>query len=145
MKMEDVIDLQEKSSLEQSLEERLDMDYDYQQYESFEEEESNTLEDNIVKWKETYNNVFKTVIEDEIYIWRKLKRSEYKEITKMVSEAYVNDTQAQNWFKQEEITKTVLLYPYDAEEAIEESAGISVVISQDCLVRSGFGAISTQA
>ena len=104
-----------------------------------------TLEDYIVEWKEDHNNIFKTVIEDEIYIWRKLKRSEYKEITKMVSEAYKDDTQAQNWFKQEEITKAVLLYPFDAEEAIEESAGISVVISQDCLVRSGFGAISTQA
>lgn len=104
-----------------------------------------TLEDNVMIWKKQYNNIFKTVIEDEIYIWRKLKRSEYKDITKMVAEAYGEDTQAQNWFKQEEITKTVLLYPFDAEEAIEESAGISVVISQDCLVRSGFGAISTQA
>lgn len=103
-----------------------------------------SLDDHVMIWKKQFNNIFKTVIEDEVYIWRKLKRSEYKEITKMVAAACGDDTQAQNWFKQEEITKAVLLYPFDAQEAIEESAGISVVISQDCLVRSGFGAISTQ-
>ena len=104
-----------------------------------------SLDDNLIMWKKEYGSIFKTVIEDDIYVWRKLKRTEYKEITKMVSEEYKEDTQAQNWLRQEEITKTVLLYPFDAEEAIEEAAGISVVISQDCLVRSGFGAISTQA
>ena len=109
-----------------------------------ETEEKLSLDDYLNVWKKQYGSIFKTIIEDDMYVWRKLKRSEYKDITKMVSEAYEDDTQAQNWFRQEEITKAVLLYPFDAEEAIEEAAGISVVISQDCLVRSGFGAISTQ-
>ena len=109
-----------------------------------EETEELSLDDYLHVWKKQYGSIFKTIIEDDMYVWRKLKRSEYKDITKMVTEAFEDDTQAQNWFRQEEITKTVLLYPFDAEEAIEEAAGISVVISQDCLVRSGFGAISTQ-
>lgn len=102
------------------------------------------LDENVMLWEKEYGKIFKTVIEDDIYIWRKLKRTEYKEITRLVSDMYPDDTQAQNWLRQEEITNTVLLYPFDAEEAIEEAAGICVVISQDCLVRSGFGAISTQ-
>lgn len=102
------------------------------------------LDEHIAMWRKEHKQIFKTVIQDDIFIWRKLKRSEYKEITKWVSETYKEDSQEQNWARQDEITKTVLLYPIDAEEAIEESAGISVVISQDCLIRSGFGAVTQQ-
>lgn len=107
--------------------------------------EGYTFEEYVENLKKEYKTIFKTSIEDDIYIWRKLKRSEYKDITKQVNQAFSDDPQAQNWYKQELITKTVLLYPSNAEEAIEEAAGIPVVICQDCLIRSGFGAISTNA
>lgn len=103
-----------------------------------------TLQERIDIWKKDYKQVFKTAIEDDIYIWRKIKRSEYREIITRLDEEYEDDERMKKWVKQDEITKTVLLYPEDAEEAIEDSAGISTVISQDCLVRSGFGALSQQ-
>lgn len=103
-----------------------------------------TLQERIDIWKKDYKQVFKTAIEDDIYIWRKIKRSEYREIITRLDEEYEEDERMKKWVKQDEITKTVLLYPEDAEEAIEDSAGISTVISQDCLVRSGFGALSQQ-
>lgn len=104
-----------------------------------------TFEEYIEHLRKEHKTIFSTSIEDDIYIWRKLKRSEYKDITKQVTQAFSDDPQAQNWYKQELVTKTVLLYPLDAEEAIEEAAGIPVVICQDCLIRSGFGAISRNA
>ena len=103
-----------------------------------------TLSERVEIWKKDYKQVFKTAIEDDVYIWRKLKRSEYKEIIAMLNEEYEDDDLLKSWVKQDEITKAVLLYPEDAESAIEESAGISTVISQDCLIRSGFGALSQQ-
>lgn len=103
-----------------------------------------TLQERVEIWKKDYKQVFKTAIEDDIYIWRKLKRSEYREIITMLDEEYKDDDLMKTWVKQDEITKAVLLYPEDVEAAIEESAGISTVISQDCLIRSGFGALSQQ-
>lgn len=103
-----------------------------------------TLSERVEIWKKDYKQVFKTAIEDDVYIWRKLKRSEYKEIIAMLNEEYEDDDLLKSWVKQDEITKAVLLYPEDVEAAIEESAGISTVISQDCLIRSGFGALSQQ-
>lgn len=32
-----------------------------------------SLDDHVMIWKKQFNNIFKTVIEDEVYIWRKLK------------------------------------------------------------------------
>lgn len=98
-------------------------------------------------WKKDHGQVFKTGIQDDLYIWRKLKRTEYKEITLALNEEYgfeEANAQLKTWARQDEIAKTVLLYPEDADKAIEDAAGIATVIAQDCLVRSGFGALSEQ-
>ena len=73
-----------------------------------------------------------------------LKRSEYIEIHNSIFNNNELPDDLKFWIKQEEITKKVLLYPSNVDEVIEESAGIPTVISQDCLNRSGFGAISQQ-
>lgn len=109
--------------------------------------DNSTLNDKIKVWRSEYGQVFKTSIEDDIYIWRKLKRTEYKEITLALNQKYGDaqeNAQFKTWERQDEIAKAVLLYPENVEEAIEESAGIATVISQDCLVRSGFGALTQQ-
>ena len=103
-----------------------------------------SLAEKIAQWRKDYKSIYKTVIDDEVYIWRKIKRRECIEILNCIfKNAEVRDG-LKFWLKQEEITKTVLLYPHNVDEAIEESAGISTVISQDCLNRSGFGALSQQ-
>lgn len=104
-----------------------------------------SLQLKIEMWKKEFkNNVFVTTIDDEAYYWRKLKRSEYKEIAMYIESLTDIPDQIKHWLKQDEITKAVLLYPDNAEEVIEESAGIASIISQDCLARSGFGAFSHQ-
>lgn len=108
------------------------------------EQEELSLDQKIALWRKDYKNIYKTVIDDEVYIWRKIKRSEYIEIHNSIFNNEEIPDDLKFWIKQEEITKAVLLYPYDAEEVIEESAGIPTVISQDCLNRSGFGALSQQ-
>lgn len=103
-----------------------------------------TLEEKIAQWRREYKSIYKTVIDDEVYIWRKIKRSEYIDIHNSIFNNQEIPDDLKFWLKQEEITKTVLLYPSNAEEVIEDSAGIPTVISQDCLNRSGFGALSEQ-
>ena len=108
------------------------------------EAEELTLEEKIALWRKEYKSIYKTVIDDELYIWRKIKRSEYVEIHNAIFNSTEISDDFKFWIKQEEITRAVLLYPENADEVIEESAGISTVISQDCLNRSGFGALSQQ-
>ena len=103
-----------------------------------------SLDEKIAMWRKEFKSVFKTVIDDEVYIWRKIKRSEYIEIHNSIFNNNELPDDLKFWIKQEEITKKVLLYPSNVDEVIEESAGIPTVISQDCLNRSGFGAISRQ-
>lgn len=108
------------------------------------EQDELSLEQKIAQWRKEYKNIYKTVIDDEVYIWRKIKRSEYIDIHNSIFNNEEVPDDLKFWIKQEEIAKTVLLYPEDAEAAMEESAGIPTVISQDCLNRSGFGALSQQ-
>ena len=103
-----------------------------------------SLEEKIASWRKEYKSIFNTVIDDEIYIWRKIKISEYIEIHNSIFNDPELPDELKFWIKQEEITRAVLLYPSNVDEAIEESAGIPTVISQDCLNRSGFGALSQQ-
>ena len=103
-----------------------------------------SLDEKIAQWRKEYKSIYKTVIDDELYIWRKIKRSEYVEIHNAIFNDDDLPDELKFWIKQEEITKAVLLYPSNAAEVIEESAGIPTVISQDCLNRSGFGALSIQ-
>ena len=104
----------------------------------------------IEKGKKKFGKVYKTIIADETIIWRKLKRSEYKEIMnatimkdiKVVNEDGVEEIQsvmdedATYDLRQEMIANKVILYP---EKIVEEMAAVADVISTECMIKSGFG------
>ena len=113
----------------------------------------------IDKAKKKHGKVYKTYLADETIIWRKLKRSEYKEImdiivVKQVAKLdedgnplldeegnsimeEVDDFDATYDLRQELIAKAVILYP--DVSIVDEMAACSDVISTECMIKSGFG------
>ena len=113
----------------------------------------------IDKAKKKYGKVYKTYLADETILWRKLKRSEYKEIMdiivfKQVEKLdedgnplldeqgnkimeQVDDLDATYDLRQELIAKAVILYP-DAS-IVDDMAACADVISTECMLKSGFG------
>ena len=111
------------------------------------EEELQTIID---KAKKKHGRVYKTIIADEVIIWRLLKRSEFKDIMNQV--VYVQnevideegnakmvdviDEDATYDLRQEAIAKAVILYP---SGIVENMAAVADIISTECMLKSGFG------
>lgn len=108
----------------------------------------------IEKGKKKFGKVYKTLLADETIIWRKLKRSEYKEIMNMfiykeeevvkedgaVEFQQVVDEDATFDARQEAISNKVILYP---DNIVEEMAAVADIISTECMIKSGFGEAPT--
>ena len=102
--------------------------------------------------KKKHGKVYKTILADEAIIWRKLKRSEYKEVMNIfiyenveVMDEEGNTTVEQRIdedatfdIRQEEIAKRVILYPA-ANKIVEDMAAVAEIISTECMIKSGFG------
>jgi hypothetical protein len=98
-------------------------------------EVNNYTEAHIIEWKNKFGKVYKTIIAGEDYIWRKIKRSEYTAI--MASEQETAGTEAV-YGRQNEIARLAVLHPADIEQRIADNAGLATVISDECLLKSGF-------
>lgn len=104
----------------------------------------------IDKAKKKHGRVYKTIIADEVIIWRLLKRSEFKNV--MNQTVYkeeivedengnqvvkqVEDEEATYDLRQEEIAKAVIIYP---QGIVESMAAVADIISTECMMKSGFG------
>ena len=119
------------------------------------EEELQVLID---KAKKKHGRVYKTIIADEVIIWRMLKRNEYKEIMNILIQKeepvldengqpildefgqpmiqYIDDEEATYDLRQEEIARAVILYPVGI---VEQMAAVADIISTECMIKSGFG------
>lgn len=75
-------------------------------------------------------------------IWRRLKRSEYKEV---LTGTYSEDAELAYFEKQEAFAKKVILYPENIDDLIEEFAGIADFIASETMVKTGFGITNTKA
>jgi hypothetical protein len=117
------------------------------------------MEKAIEKGKKQFGKVYKTTLADEPIIWRKLKRSEYKEIMDVfvikqvpaVDEEgnplldeqgnnimeEVDDMDATYDLRQELIAKAVILYP--GASIVDDMAACADIISTECMIKSGFG------
>lgn len=96
------------------------------------------LLNNIESWKREYKKIFKNEVDENILLWRRMKRSEYKEILK--------NTDGDLFAKQEAIVRQCILYP-DIDEVnllIEDNAGFATVMSEEILTRSGFSISFTE-
>ncbi len=75
-------------------------------------------------------------------IWKRLKRSEYKEI---LTDTYSEDPDLAFYEKQEAFARKVILYPENVEELLEDFAGIADFIASETMIKTGFGLTSTKA
>lgn len=92
--------------------------------------------------KEEHGEVFLTEIAGIEIIWRKLKRSEYKEI---MSKKYDGNEDIQYFERQDAIAKKVILYPENVDRLLEDYAGVSDIIATETMIKTGFGIANTKA
>lgn len=98
-------------------------------------------DEQIAAWKAEHGKIFKTVIDDQPYIWRRLKRREYVEAMSYRSE---KNPEENVYLRQNIIASIVTLYPTDMAFRIEEYAGLAGEISDRAILKSGFNASETE-
>lgn len=116
------------------------------------------LQSIIDKAKKKHGRVYKTIIADEVIIWRLLKRSEFKEVMSKVvyRQEFAEDEEGNLIYdengnnvmvdiededltyemRQEEIAKAVIIHPVGI---VENMAAVADIISTECMLKSGFG------
>lgn len=100
-----------------------------------------TIEKIAEELKIKHKEVYITDIAGLEIIWRKLKRSEYKEL--MITEFSENEDLS-FLEKQDFVAKKVILYPENVEELLEEYAGIADIIATETMIKTGFGLSKTK-
>ena len=95
-----------------------------------------------IKKEHGLKEVFITDIADQKVIWRKLKRSEYKEV---MTREYDENEDLAYFEKQDFVASKVILYPKNVEELLEDFAGIADIIATETMVKTGFGITETKA
>lgn len=98
-------------------------------------------DEQIAAWKAEHGKIFKTTIDGETYIWRRLKRREYVDAMSYRSE---ENPDANVYLRQNIIASIVTLYPTDMAWRIEEYAGLAGEISDRAILKSGFDASETE-
>ena len=94
------------------------------------------------KLKEIHGDVFITTVADVEIVWRKLKRSEYKEAMSIK----FDENEDINYFERQDfMAKKVILYPDNVDSLLEDYAGISDIIATETMVKTGFGIANTKA
>jgi hypothetical protein len=107
------------------------------------ENQKNVITDaQVASWKSEFGKIFKTTVDGDEYVWRKLKRGEYVELMKDKAEEGQEDSKL--WERQEKIAKTVVLYPVNISECIEASAGLATTIADEVILKSGFEVATTE-
>ena len=90
-------------------------------------------------WKQEYKKLFKTTLTDgKVLIWRRLKRSEYKEFMREFDS--VDNQDDRIWGREEAVCRACILYPSteEVDNILEYQAGVATVISDDIFANSGF-------
>lgn len=105
-------------------------------------EKEKTVEAIAEKLKKEHKEVFITDIAGLQIVWRKLKRSEYKEL--MITE-FNENKELEFLERQDFIAKKVILYPENIDELIEDYAGVSEIIATETMLKTGFGLTNTRA
>ena len=95
-----------------------------------------------IKKEHGLKEVFITDIAGQFVIWRKIKRSEYKEV---MTREYDENEDLAYFEKQDFVASKVILYPENVEELLEDFAGIADIIATETMVKTGFGITETKA
>lgn len=92
-------------------------------------------EEQITAWKAKYGEVFVTAIsEDEVFIWRALKRREYREL--QIKQANPENQMDQLAYE-EAVCSVCVLWPTDMKYA-EEKGGLATTLAEQIMQNSDF-------
>ena len=97
-----------------------------------------TLNEKIEYWKNKYKKIYRTIIDDTTFIWRRLNRSEYSSVA---FETYSEHQKLDMYEKQYRFCQFCVLYPDNAIDMMNESAGIAPVLADEIVFKSGFGSM----
>lgn len=86
-------------------------------------------------WKKEHGEVYRKIIGGKAYVYRPLRRSEYKD----VMTAEYEDDSMKIFERQDDIVRTVVLYPENIDEIIENYGGVASTLADIILEKSGFG------
>lgn len=91
--------------------------------------------------KKTHKDIYITDIAGLKVIWRKLKRSEYKEL---MTTTFSENEELAFLEKQDFVANKVILFPENVEEMLEEYAGVADIIATETMIKTGFGLSNTK-
>lgn len=91
--------------------------------------------------KEEHGEVFITTVAGIQIVWRKLKRSEYKEA---MTTKFDDNEDIRYFERQEFMARKVILYPENVDRLLEEYAGVADIIATETMVKTGFGIANTK-
>lgn len=91
----------------------------------------------IAEWKSLYGDIYMTEVDTDIFIWRPITRTEYKEILKVKN--------ADALYREERMCDKCVLWPEDYNFLVMGSgkAGIPSLLSEQIIEKSGFVASDT--
>ena len=105
----------------------------------------------IEEWKNEYGHIYRTFLDGNPIIWRRLKRKEYEEITISTAddELDLNEDEedtpdmarkrtARIYNRQNMIAQAAIIYPENAMDLLNNYALAITNISDDVMARSGF-------
>lgn len=115
-------------------------------------DKSNTIsKEQIEEWKNEYGHIYRTFLDGNPIIWRRLKRKEYEEITISTAddELDLNEDEedtpdmarkrtARMYNRQNMIAQAAIIYPENAMDLLNNYALAITNISDDVMARSGF-------
>lgn len=115
-------------------------------------DKSNTIsKEQIEEWKNEYGHIYRTFLDGNPIIWRRLKRKEYEEITISTAddELDLNEDEedtpdiarkrtARMYNRQNMIAQAAIIYPENAMDLLNNYALAITNISDDVMAKSGF-------
>lgn len=90
----------------------------------------------IDEWKKEYGKVFMSEIAGDVYIWRRIRRSEYATAITMGEE--LESIEDRVYLRQVEISKIATLHPLDIEVELKNAGGLAVELAENIILKSGF-------
>jgi len=100
----------------------------------------------ISEWKKQYGDVYRTDLNDEIFIWHKLRRRDYINLMSDTELNTITNNDLKVFLRQEKIMKTTVLFPTGErlENIIDANAGVAGNISDEIMLASGFKPVRSE-
>ena len=97
-------------------------------------------------WKREFGEIYRTDLNDQVYIWHKLRRKDYIEVMSDESLNAIDNGDLRVFMRQEKILRKGVLYPSgeELEYLIDNNAGVAGNISDEIMLASGFRPVRSE-